>query len=217
MVELFGFFSLGFFGGFWHCIFMCNPFVLYISSKFSPNSVGYLKFLMPQIKYNLGRIVTYGLLGLVFGSLSSAGKFFTDIIIFQKAVAVFAGAFLIAYATFDIMGLKIFAKLENNIITRKISNLISLFKFNSPFISGIVLGFLPCGLLYGALIGVTSLNSPFKSAFSMVFFGVGTAFSLLLISVFGNTVLNFRNVFKIISFLIMVTLGVFFIINGIRF
>jgi sulfite exporter TauE/SafE len=217
MVELLGFFSLGFFGGFGHCIFMCNPFVIYVASKFAPNSPGYVRFFLPQIKYNLGRIITYGSLGLVFGSASSAGELFGNIVYFQKILAIFAGVFLIAYATFDILGLKIISKLENNIITKKISKIISLFSFNSPFLAGLVLGFLPCGLLYGALIGVTSLNNPLKSMISMVLFGVGTSASLLLVSVFGSIVLKHRMLFRIISFLIMIILGIFFIISGIRF
>lgn len=217
MVELLGFFSLGFFGGFGHCIFMCNPFVIFIASKFAPSAPGYVRFFFPQIKYNLGRIITYGFLGLIFGSVSGAGELFGDIIYFQKILAILAGIFLILYATFDLLGLKIISMLENNLITKKISKVISLFKFNSPFLTGLILGFLPCGLLYGALIGVTSMNNPLKSMFSMVLFGIGTSASLLLVSVFGNIVLKYRTLFRVISFLIMVTLGMFFIVSGIRF
>jgi len=217
MFELLGFLSLGFFGGFGHCIFMCNPFVIYIASKFGPNSPGYVRFFLPQIWYNLGRIITYGCLGLIFGSVSSAGKLFSDIVLFQKLLSIFAGIFLIAYATFDILGLKVVSKLENNVITRKISKLISMFRFNSPFLSGIVLGFLPCGLLYGALIGVTSLNSTIKSGIAMILFGIGTSASLLLIAIFGNIVFKYRTLFRVISFLIMTILGIFFIVSGVRF
>ncbi|MBZ4643138.1 MAG: uncharacterized protein PWQ25_1171 [Deferribacteres bacterium] len=217
MLELLGFLSLGFFGGFGHCIFMCNPFVLFISSKFAPNSPGYLKFLIPQIKYNIGRTITYSILGAVFGLTTNITTLFSDIVIFQKALSIIAGLFLIFYGIFDILGMKVISRLEDNSITRKISTIISKVKFNSPFIMGLILGFLPCGLLYGALIGVTSLSNVYKSALSMALFGIGTTFSMLLVSIFGNIILKVRFLFRILSFLIMLTLGIFFIISGIRF
>jgi hypothetical protein len=40
---------------------------------------------------------------------------------------------------------------------------------------------------------------------------------MLLVSIFGNIILKVRFLFRILSFLIMLTLGIFFIISGIRF
>lgn len=217
MTELIGFFSLGFFGGFGHCIFMCNPFVIYIASKFAPNTPGYLRFLIPQIKYNIGRIITYAILGLIFGSISSITSLFSNMIIFQKVISIFAGLFLMLYAFFDLSGFKFISKLEDNLITRKIRGLISRFQFNSPFITGIVLGFLPCGLLYGALIGVSSLNNPIKSSFALSLFGFGTSFAMIIIALFGNIVIRYRKLFRMLSFLIMFGMGIFFIYSGLRF
>lgn len=218
MNEVFGFFLLGLFGGFGHCVFMCNPFVLFISSKFAPNVPGYFKFLIPQIKYNIGRIITYTFLGVVFNlAKENISLLFSDIIIFQKVLAILAGIFLISYALFDILGLKIFSKLEDNFFTRKIRKVLSKVKFYSPFLMGLILGFLPCGLLYGVLIGVSSLNNTFIAAVSIAFFGIGTSVSLLLISIFGNIVLKYRNIFRVLSFFIMITMGIFLIFSGIRF
>ncbi|ADR18737.1 sulfite exporter TauE/SafE family protein [Calditerrivibrio nitroreducens] len=217
MYELIGFFSLGFFGGFGHCIFMCNPFVLYVASRFAPNNPGYINYLIPQIKYNSGRILTYTFLGFLFGSISNISELFSGIINFQKLLSISAGIFLILYATFDIWGFKIISKLENNYLTHIIRDLISKFKFSSPFLTGVVLGFLPCGLLYGALIGVSSLNNAIKSAVSMSLFGLGSSISLIVIAVFGNILLKYRKIFRIISFLIMSGMGIFFIVSGIKF
>lgn len=217
MYELISFFSLGFFGGFGHCIFMCNPFVLLVASKFAPSNPGYINYLIPQLKYNFGRIITYTLLGFIFGSLSNIPKLFSGIISFQKLLSISAGIFLILYATFDIWGFKIISKLENNYFTQIIRDLISKFKFSSPFLTGVVLGFLPCGLLYGALIGVSTLNNTIKSAASMLLFGLGTSLPLIVIAFFGNILLKYRKIFRIISFLIMSGMGIFFIVSGIRF
>jgi len=218
MNEVLGFFLLGLFGGFGHCVFMCNPFVLFISSKFAPNVPGYFKFLIPQIKYNLGRIITYMFLGVIFNlAKENISLLFSDIIVFQKVLAILAGIFLISYALFDILGVKIFSKLEDNFFTRKIRKVLSKVKFDSPFFMGLVLGFLPCGLLYGVLIGVSSLNNTFIAAVSIGFFGVGTSVSLLLISIFGNFVLKYRTIFRVFSFIVMMAMGIFFVVSGVRF
>jgi len=218
MNEVLGFFSLGLFGGFGHCVFMCNPFVLFISSKFAPNVPGYFKFLIPQIKYNLGRIITYIFLGVIFNlAKENISLLFSDIVVFQKVLAILAGIFLISYALFDILGVKIFSKLEDNFFTRKIRKVLSQVKFDSPFFMGLVLGFLPCGLLYGVLIGVSSLNNTFIAGLSIGFFGVGTSVSLLLISIFGNFILKYRTIFRVFSFIVMMAMGIFFVVSGIRF
>jgi len=217
MLEVFGFFSLGFMGGFSHCIFMCNPFVLYISSRFAPSKPGYLRFLIPQIKYSLGRALTYSFLGIVFGSISNLMGLFSNMIILQKAISILAGIFIISYSITELTGLKLFSKIEDNVITQKIRNLISKFQFGSPFLTGIVLGFLPCGLLYGSLIAVSSINNPLKSGLSMAFFGVGTSFSLIILAIFGNIILKYRTIFRILNFLVMFGMGIFFIFSGIKF
>ncbi len=217
MVELVSFFSLGFFGGFGHCIFMCNPFVIYIASKFAPNTPGYVNFLIPQLKYNIGRILTYSLLGLIFGSITTVSSLFSNMVIFQKIISILAGVFLIFYGISDLSGFRVVSKIEDNIFTKKIRSVISRFQFNSPFITGIVLGFLPCGLLYGALIGVSSMNNPIRSSISMGLFGVGTSFALIIVAIFGNIILKYRLFFRIVSFFIMLGMGAFFIYSGLKF
>ena len=55
-------FLLGFLGSF-HCVGMCGPIALAVGGK------GSNKFLFNKIIYNLGRSLTYAMLGLVIGSL----------------------------------------------------------------------------------------------------------------------------------------------------
>lgn len=89
-----GHFLVGFAGGFGHCILMCHPFVLHISSIFSSGNSGY-RILIPNFFYNIGRTFTYTCLGAVAGGLGSiatyAGQNFLNI---QKFVALQAVLFL---------------------------------------------------------------------------------------------------------------------------
>jgi sulfite exporter TauE/SafE len=50
----------------------------------------------------------------------------------------------------------------------------------------LLLGFLPCGLLYGALLTAVSTGTPAAGAASMLAFGAGTALALVGIGVFSN-------------------------------
>lgn len=216
-LKLFSFFSLGFFGGFSHCVFMCNPFVLYVASRFNLSAKGYFSLLIPQIKYNSGRILTYSLLGVVVGFVSDIGIFLTKMSELQKITAVIWGIFLIFYGVSDFFGFQILSRMENNFLTRKISGKIGKVSLSSPFAVGILLGFLPCGLLYGALIGVFSLKSPFFAGFGMMFFGIGTSFALILVALFGNFILRYRKLFRFLSMIVMVVMGIFFIYSGWKF
>src|SRR6185295_5836437 len=56
---------------------------------------------------------------------------------------------------------------------------------------GLILGFLPCGLLYAALLKAVSAGSFAGGAVSMMAFGLGTAGALLAIGLFSS-VLSLR-------------------------
>jgi sulfite exporter TauE/SafE len=69
-------------------------------------------------------------------------------------------------------------------LTKKIKNLIN-FLFLNPsgfknYFLGILLGFIPCGLLYGAIATVVSLDNKTTAILAMFAFGIGTIPSLLL-------------------------------------
>ena len=67
MVSLWGFFVTGFLGGIGHCVGMCGPFVLYISSRYVGEGKRSGDPLVPHLYYNAGRVVTYVLLGVAAG------------------------------------------------------------------------------------------------------------------------------------------------------
>ena len=51
---------------------------------------------------------------------------------------------------------------------------------------GILLGFLPCGLLYAALAAAASLSGPLDGGLAMIAFGLGTVPSLMTLGVLGQ-------------------------------
>ena len=82
-------FLLGFLGSF-HCLGMCGPIALAVSAK--DNS----RFLRNKIIYNLGRTVTYSILGALIGligfSLALAG--------IQQWISIGMGALILLMAFF---------------------------------------------------------------------------------------------------------------------
>lgn len=206
-----GFFS-GFVGGFAHCIFMCSPIISSLKNVS-------LNFQLIQIFYHFGRIFTYGFLGLIVGYTGSFVNTIGSIFGIQNLVRVSIGLFLILKGL-EILNLFSLKKLfyffywietkgfHFSKILIYFKDLHSLWKY---FLYGIVLGFLPCGLSYTALITASSTLHPLKGFLFMFLFGLGNIPALWLM-------VNFYDFFikKIHKFLYYI-LGFVFIFFGVYF
>jgi sulfite exporter TauE/SafE len=54
------------------------------------------------------------------------------------------------------------------------------------FLFGMILGLLPCGLLYAALVGACALATPARGAAGMLAFGAGTVPVLAAVGIAGQ-------------------------------
>lgn len=208
-----GHFLVGFAGGFGHCILMCHPFVLHISSAFSDSNAGY-KILIPNLFYNAGRTVTYAGMGALAGGLGSiatyAGQNFLNI---QKFAALAGGIFLVLFAVIYFFNLSSF----NFLAKLKIMNKIKKYNPNNPFFYGLLLGFLPCGLTMGAVIGAVPSNSWYIGALMMASFCVGTSAALMILAVLGSYIMQYVKYFKHLTALLLFIMGIYFIYQGVTF
>ncbi len=210
---IFSHFLIGFFGGFGHCVLMCHPFVLHISSMFSDNNAGY-KILIPNFFYNFGRTITYTILGAIAGGLGSiatyAGQNFLNI---QKLAAFIGGSILIIFAImyfFNVNSFNLLAKF-------KITNILNKYKPNNPFYYGLLLGFLPCGLSMGAIIGTISTGSWYIGALMMTSFGIGTSIVMMILAILGSYIMKYVKYFKHITSVLLFIMGIYFIYQGLTF
>jgi sulfite exporter TauE/SafE len=215
-LTLFGFLLMGVSVGFGHCIGMCHPFVLYISGRFVGGSKGYKSLFLPHIAYNLGRVTTYSFLGLIAGFAGDLMQIVGSLAGIQKAASVAAGVFLVLYGVFAFAGYNFMNKLEHRLAGGALVSRIKKFQPKSPYLTGVVLGFLPCGPLYGMIIASASSASAFRGFFSMMLFGIGTSAALLTASLFGNYLMSRRGFFNLLSLILMVCMGIFFIWSGLR-
>ncbi len=228
--------SLGFFGGFTHCVGMCGPFVLtQVSNRLQTASLENFSGLqrlknLALLPYHLGRISTYSLLGFLCSFLTTNIQGFLGFKIFSSLFLFLAAAtFLNLF--FD--G-KIFAKLKLvGRITGKIPKRIRLpFKsqilesapsffskkisvlFQDPsglkgYFLGVILGFIPCGLLYSAFLISGAIVSPILAAIGMILFGLSTFPSLFLTALGGfifTKIPEFKFVAKAVMLLNAITL-----------
>ena len=174
-------FIMGGIGSF-HCVGMCGPIALALPAA-SNNNLG--RFLSALL-YNLGRMVTYAVLGALLGlagvSFALAGL--------QQGLSIILGLSIIAVLLWpkESWILKsnhtiqhFFATLRNSL-----GKLLARKNYQSAFFIGLVNGLLPCGLVYIALAGAVATTSVIKSSLFMAAFGLGTLPLMWSISFFGS-------------------------------
>lgn len=176
--------SLGFLGSF-HCVGMCGP----IAMALPLGSSGSLYRMLGAVTYNSGRIITYGLLGLLFGLV---GKGFV-IGGYQQALSIVLGLAILLTLLFPSV-LTSSAGLTK-IISAPVSKLKSLLRglfaresFSALFLIGVLNGFLPCGLVYIGVAGAIATGDAIKGSLFMMAFGAGTIPALLAVSMAGNLI-----------------------------
>jgi len=159
-----------------HCIGMCGGIVTALAvagERTSPRDRHLL-----QLFYNLGRITTYGLLGAVAGLLGES----LDLFRFTSVTRwVFAGAnlfvLLVGVGTFLRFSGFSLSLLDRSCGSRFSGVLAWVVRGRSTlraFPLGLVLGFMPCGLVYAPLVAAAGSGSPMRGILMMLALGVGT-------------------------------------------
>lgn len=195
---------LGLTGSFTHCIGMCGPFAVSISQirlmSLNSSSINQIAKInaIAATPYYLGKTLTYIILMLLSYCAASSLK---DLIILKYFIFILL---ITAVVTFIIMGIRGSTTLPKFFSKIKIGFwpmiCIKMYKKNlgqngiRGFLSGFILGFIPCGLVIAAIIQAVSLSaSPFIAIIAMFCFGIATVPGLLLISFFGTALINLRS------------------------
>ncbi len=213
------FLATGFTVGFGHCIGMCGPIVISLALQLKDRPSFF-----PHLYYNLGRTVTYTVLGGVMGATGSFARFTSEIGGLQQAILVFAGILII------VMGAAMTGWLPAGRIFHSAAPIAGFAKAGYRRILdadravlflplGMVLGFLPCGPVYTAMIAAARVGMEAQSAFAgmmsgaavMACFGVGTIPALLLVSQVSNVKwLKHRDLIYRFAGILMIVTGVYF-------
>lgn len=181
-------FMLGFLGSA-HCLGMCGGLAsaLGLNTPYSQHSnQNQISFLL---SYNAGRIISYCLAGLIVGSI---GFWLTKQFSALDVLRYLAGFMLI------LMGLYLGQWFNGIIWTEKLGSklwpiiqplskrFMPISSIKDALIVGLVWGWLPCGLVYSALIWASLEANIAGSALIMLAFGLGTLPSMLASGLFAR-------------------------------
>jgi len=206
-------FTLGLFGSL-HCVGMCGPLAI----AFGRSDGGSLAAnIYSGVTYNLGRTITYGLLGVLFGSMSS----FVAVADMQSLVSVVLGLLLLGAFLFSIdidkqLNSLPFLQRIFYQVRQHISKMYAKAQDYPSVLLGMVNGLLPCGLVYLALAGALASGGVWQGASFMMLFGLGTL-PMLLAVILGyewvSPTLRFQ--FRKVLPYVTLSFGLFLIYRGV--
>ncbi|HEY9660491.1 MAG TPA: sulfite exporter TauE/SafE family protein, partial [Allocoleopsis sp.] len=186
MLDLLLIASLGFLGSFGHCVGMCGPIAVAFSlSQTAKTSPSFRQQLWFHGLLNLGRLVSYALVGVAIGwvgSLFIAGGQLVGIgSVLRRGVSLFTGGLLIWLGLHQV---GLFPKLpllnpmgQKSLHDRLSSAMVKLSfqtQWWTPALLGMAWGLIPCGFLYTAQIKAAETGNLWRGGATMLAFGLGT-------------------------------------------
>ena len=191
---------------------MCGPIAFMLPVDRTNNA----KRITQIFVYHLGRIFTYGLLGLLFGFLGKGFYLFG----FQQYLSIIIGFVMILMVVLPKKTINKFS------ITKPIYKLLSGVKnrlgkelkkkrIDTFFTIGFLNGFLPCGLVYMAIFASIATGNVIEGSFYMMLFGLGTIPLMTAFVYLGNfaTGLVRKRIQQFIPVAVVV-IAVLFILRG---
>ncbi len=191
---------------------MCGPIAFALPVDRTNTS----KMILQTGLYHLGRLFTYALIGLLFGLLGK-GLFLAG---FQQRLSILVGVIMIVLVLIPTHILnqyslsKPFYRLIN-LVKSKLSRYIRKKNTGAFFTIGFLNGFLPCGLVYMALVGAIATGTAWKGAGYMFVFGIGTIPMMTASVIAGNFLkISIRNKIQKAIPVIVIIIGLLFILRG---
>jgi sulfite exporter TauE/SafE len=154
-----------------HCAGMCGGIV----TAFTLGNRGQSPISARLVLFNAGRISSYALGGAAAGSIAwYAGGPQTALLVLANVVLVFVGLHLAGLAgpmrALERLGAPLWRRIQP-----LAAGLMKAPGLGAAYSTGLAWGWLPCGLVYGALAAAAFAGSPAAGAAGMLAFGIGTA------------------------------------------
>lgn len=165
-----------------HCLGMCAG----ISGLFAVNAnVASLRDNLPfALTYNLGRVISYALLGTIVGAFGS--------VVVKASPGIASGVRILSGVVIILVGLKVAFDLRWLLAIERMgaslwSRIAPTAKALLPVTTlpralglGLVWGWLPCGLVYSVLLIAATSADSFNGAMIMAAFGLGTMPAMIM-------------------------------------
>ena len=184
-------FMAGLVGGFTHCTFMCGPFVI--------SQTGMLErpALRNLMLYHFGRLTTYVVLAVLFSGLLSITFAYFPIKQLIAAPLLMTAAIMFLVSAIPSLGIvfpwvtRLRLPVPEQILTRlfKTVSKAGLGSNTQKYAMGVLLGFMPCGLVLSALVAASTAANPAEAGLAMGAFAIGTM-PALLITAYGGVAIK---------------------------
>ncbi|WP_452598262.1 sulfite exporter TauE/SafE family protein [Pontimicrobium sp. MEBiC01747] len=204
-------FIFGLLGSF-HCVGMCGPIAFLLPLDRKNNT----KRVMQLLSYHLGRLLTYSVLGLIFGIIGKSLNLFG----FQQQLSIIIGILMITVIVIPtrVFNRYNFSKPLYKLVGKVKKAMGSELKKKSPgtfFTIGYLNGLLPCGLVYMAIFGALGTGNAWEGSLYMIIFGLGTIPLMTTAIYLGNflTTSVKQYILKAIPVFVVV-IGMLFILRG---
>ena len=204
-------FILGLLGSF-HCIGMCGP----IAFMLPVDQTNAYKKVLQISAYHIGRLITYSIIGLIFGFIGKSFYLFG----FQQQLSIAIGLLMIFLVLIPrrIFNRHSFLKPIYITISKVKSALGNALKkkTSDTFLTiGFLNGFLPCGLVYMAVFASIASGNALNGGIYMIAFGLGTI-PLMTTAIYFSQFLkqNIRQKIQRAIPIFVVIIGILFIIRG---
>jgi uncharacterized protein len=194
-----------------HCVGMCGPLAMALPVQHLASTSRNISILL----YHCGRIVTYSSLGWIMG-LFGRGIYVAGL---QQWLSLVTGI-LIILSLFFYFGRNnplqpVFMKTFFILVQGWMKTLLRGRNFSAYLLLGMANGLLPCGMVYVALAGAISFNSPLEGSAFMMMYGAGTLPAMIGFTVFGFYMsLKVRNSIKKAQPYLMLFIALILILRG---
>lgn len=205
-----------------HCVAMCGGINL---SQCIPQEhteqgqKGAAATILPAALYNLGRVISYTVIGFLLGlvgSLIGGGSEIGLSVVLQGILKLAAGVFMVIMGV-NMLGLFPWMRALTIRPPKALAAKIGMRKWKTgrPLVVGLLNGLMPCGPLQSMQIVALASANPFAGALSMLLFSLGTVPLMLglgsIVSILGK---KFARVVTNVGAVLVVVLGLAMISQG---
>jgi sulfite exporter TauE/SafE len=182
--------------------------------------------LASQLWYHAGRIATYAMLGALAGGLGHVLQAAGAFVGLQRAALLVAGGVLVVWALLALSEIPWFPRAirltasarpgagPTRTLFGRVAGALKGRVPSHPFAVGLLLGLLPCGLLYSAVVAAVARGGAVQGALALALFGLGTAPALLGISVADALVARRRVLLNRLAQVFILVMGGWFLWRG---
>jgi sulfite exporter TauE/SafE len=201
-----------------HCVAMCGPYVAMCTAQFVPRGATAAARCGLRVLFNLGRIATYSLIGLIVGAFGQIAQAVASRFGVAGIVAIAAGGTALVFGLSMIGWFRDPARVVamaglGRWLTAGRMRLRHAPPAAAPVLLGALQGWLPCALVYAAASRASLAGTPILGAFTMLVFGLGTLPAVFAMTLVPQTLLR-RMKAQQLAGVLLAGLGVLLILRG---